>query len=103
MARGRFVVLALLFLATWALGSSAGFDAYYSIRRLPPELHLAGLGAFLLLHYLLAILLLRTAGLRWRWIMLGLVGLLIMEFVLTWAALFWSVVFAGWIFHGFAP
>jgi hypothetical protein len=61
------------------------------------------LAIFLIVHYVLAVLILRSFKLRWWWIASGVIALIALELVTTWSGLVWPLVFVGWSINGFAP
>lgn len=108
----RLVFLSVLFLATLLVGTSKYFGVYVDFIGLGmaflPEavrrpVGLAVLALYPVLHYVLAVLVMRTLGLRWWRIACGVIALVALEVWSIWEGLFIPFAYIIWSTRGFAP
>jgi hypothetical protein len=109
--RWRLAILSILFIGSLLLGSELGYRRYNDLTEsltpvagtLRHVMFWGWLAILPIVNYTLAVLILRSFGLRWWWIAPGVVALVALELVTTWSGLVWPLVFVGWSINGFAP
>ncbi len=96
----RLAILVLLFVAVWVVGETN----LLFLTQWPDGwaiLLVAVVIVLPLVHYLLAVQILRNVGLRWWWIACGVITLVAIEVWTSWWGLFWAFGYVTWITKGF--